>query len=315
MNSSSAYSAPSTFTSSYTSSTYGSSKTGGVNLWIMLIIGLIFVIMGFVIYKTYLDKGSQISSVSSQFDSFSKYFAGLFGTTAADTTKKITTNSATGTKAGVDVVEGTINKGVNKVEKATGDIVGANAQTSMKGSEQTGGGKTGNNINNNASSNNSSNKTSNNNNNNNNNNSNNNNNNNSNNSNNNSNNNNNNISNNNNNNNSNLNKAVNYQSDQFSHQQSQYNQNKYNQNQQNQNRYHQNEYNKYNNRNRYDDSFHEDEATSCIQSNKSTNKSGWCYIGQDQDFRSCIQVGDNDTCMSGDIFPSQEICVNPSLRV
>jgi len=294
MNSSSAYSAPSTFTSSYTSSTYGSSKTGGVNLWIMLIIGLIFVILGFVIYKTYLDKGSQISSVSSQFDSFSKYFAGLFGTTAADTTKKITTNSATGTKAGVDVVEGTINKGVNKVEKATGDIVGANAQTSMKGSEQTGGGKIGNNINNNASSNNSSNKTSINNSSNSNN-----------------------ISNNNNNNNnnsSNLNKAVNYQSDQFSHQQSQYNQNKYNQNQQNQNRYHQNEYNKYNNRTRYDNSFHEDEATSCIQSNKSTNKSGWCYIGEDQGYRSCIQVGDNDTCMSGDIFPSQEICVNPKLR-
>jgi hypothetical protein len=25
-------------------------------------------------------------------------------------------------------------------------------------------------------------------------------------------------------------------------------------------------------------------------------------------------VGPNDTCMSGDIFPSQDICVNPSLR-
>jgi len=37
-------------------------------------------------------------------------------------------------------------------------------------------------------------------------------------------------------------------------------------------------------------------------------------IGEDQGYRSCIQVGDNDTCMSGDIFPSQEICVNPKLR-
>jgi hypothetical protein len=46
----------------------------------------------------------------------------------------------------------------------------------------------------------------------------------------------------------------------------------------------------------------------------STLKSGWCYIGDDRGFRSCAQVGVNDTCMSGDIFPSQEICMNPNLR-
>tara|TARA_B110000037_G_scaffold97042_1_gene113730 strand:+ start:551 stop:1261 length:711 start_codon:yes stop_codon:yes gene_type:complete len=43
-------------------------------------------------------------------------------------------------------------------------------------------------------------------------------------------------------------------------------------------------------------------------------KSGYCYIGEDRGFRSCIQVKDSDMCMSGDIFPSQDICVNPSLR-
>ena len=43
-------------------------------------------------------------------------------------------------------------------------------------------------------------------------------------------------------------------------------------------------------------------------------KSGYCYIGEDRGFRSCIQVKDGDMCMSGDIFPSQAICVNPSLR-
>uniref|UniRef100_A0A6C0KYE9 Uncharacterized protein n=1 Tax=viral metagenome TaxID=1070528 RepID=A0A6C0KYE9_9ZZZZ len=57
-----------------------------------------------------------------------------------------------------------------------------------------------------------------------------------------------------------------------------------------------------------------DEATSSIQSSKSTSKAGWCYIGEDRGFRSCIQVGVNDQCMSGDIFPSQEICMNPTLR-
>ena len=43
-------------------------------------------------------------------------------------------------------------------------------------------------------------------------------------------------------------------------------------------------------------------------------KAGWCYIGEDRGFRTCSQVGVNDVCMSGDIFPSNEICVNPNLR-
>jgi hypothetical protein len=58
--------------------------------------------------------------------------------------------------------------------------------------------------------------------------------------------------------------------------------------------------------------YEADESTSKIQSGG--NKSGWCYIGEDRGFRSCVQVGQQDTCMSGDIFPSQDICVNPSLR-
>ena len=49
-------------------------------------------------------------------------------------------------------------------------------------------------------------------------------------------------------------------------------------------------------------------------SNESDNKSGWCYVGEQQNFRSCIEVGELDTCISGDIFPSHNICVNPSLR-
>ena len=60
--------------------------------------------------------------------------------------------------------------------------------------------------------------------------------------------------------------------------------------------------------------YEADEATSSIQASKSSGKSGWCYIGEDRGFRSCIQVGENDKCMSGDIFPTQEICVNPNLR-
>ena len=55
-----------------------------------------------------------------------------------------------------------------------------------------------------------------------------------------------------------------------------------------------------------------DDSTSTIQSG--IQKSGWCYIGEDRGFRTCAEVGPNDKCMSGDIFPSQEICINPNLR-
>ena len=44
-------------------------------------------------------------------------------------------------------------------------------------------------------------------------------------------------------------------------------------------------------------------------------QSGFCYIGEDRGFRSCISVGEGDTCMSGDIFPTHTVCINPKLRV
>jgi len=46
----------------------------------------------------------------------------------------------------------------------------------------------------------------------------------------------------------------------------------------------------------------------------SSSKAGWCFIGEDRGYRSCAEVGVNDKCMSGDIFPSQELCINPNLR-
>ena len=58
--------------------------------------------------------------------------------------------------------------------------------------------------------------------------------------------------------------------------------------------------------------YEADEASSNIQSG--VPKPGWCYVGEDRGFRTCAQVGVNDKCMSGDIFPSQELCINPNLR-
>lgn len=59
--------------------------------------------------------------------------------------------------------------------------------------------------------------------------------------------------------------------------------------------------------------YEADESSSTIQRG-AASKAGWCFIGEDRGFRTCAQVGVNDTCMSGDIFPSNEICINPKLR-
>lgn len=43
-------------------------------------------------------------------------------------------------------------------------------------------------------------------------------------------------------------------------------------------------------------------------------KSGYCYIGSDKGYRSCVYVGHSDTCMSGEVFPTIDVCINPKLR-
>jgi hypothetical protein len=60
------------------------------------------------------------------------------------------------------------------------------------------------------------------------------------------------------------------------------------------------------------DDYAADDSHSAIQTGG--GKSGWCFIGEDRGFRSCAEVGPNDQCISGDIFPTRDICVNPNLR-
>lgn len=43
-------------------------------------------------------------------------------------------------------------------------------------------------------------------------------------------------------------------------------------------------------------------------------KGSYCYIGVDRGYRSCVKIADSEKCMSGKVFPSKELCVNPSLR-
>ena len=43
-------------------------------------------------------------------------------------------------------------------------------------------------------------------------------------------------------------------------------------------------------------------------------KKGWCYIGEQDGNRSCLEVGANNYCQSGNVYPTRDICINPALR-
>ena len=58
---------------------------------------------------------------------------------------------------------------------------------------------------------------------------------------------------------------------------------------------------------------HADDSTSVTQKHQS-GKGGYCYIGEDRGFRSCVKVDASDKCMSGQVFSRQDICVDPTLR-
>jgi len=47
---------------------------------------------------------------------------------------------------------------------------------------------------------------------------------------------------------------------------------------------------------------------------KRRGKGGYCYIGEDNGIRSCLRVSNASDCMSGEIFPTRDVCINPNLR-
>ncbi len=57
------------------------------------------------------------------------------------------------------------------------------------------------------------------------------------------------------------------------------------------------------------------EPVDAYGSSSTAGKAGYCFIGQEQGIRSCAPVGANDQCMSGDVFPTNDVCMNPNLRV
>lgn len=47
---------------------------------------------------------------------------------------------------------------------------------------------------------------------------------------------------------------------------------------------------------------------------QTVKKNGFCYIGYDKNQRECTNVYEGDICMSGQIFPTMAVCLNPHLR-
>jgi hypothetical protein len=56
-----------------------------------------------------------------------------------------------------------------------------------------------------------------------------------------------------------------------------------------------------------------DSTTNPIQKPITSNKAGWCLVGEYEGRRGCIQVGQEDKCLSGQVYPNQKMCLNPTL--
>jgi len=56
-----------------------------------------------------------------------------------------------------------------------------------------------------------------------------------------------------------------------------------------------------------------DKSESSIQQPISTGKAGWCLVGDFQGRRGCVEVNQQDQCLSGQVFPTQKLCLNPTM--
>tara|TARA_B110000967_G_scaffold147109_1_gene150610 strand:+ start:91 stop:843 length:753 start_codon:yes stop_codon:yes gene_type:complete len=55
-----------------------------------------------------------------------------------------------------------------------------------------------------------------------------------------------------------------------------------------------------------------DDGNGTIQKPITAGKSQWCLVGDYQGKRGCVGVDDAAKCMSGQVFPSQQLCLNPT---
>lgn len=55
-------------------------------------------------------------------------------------------------------------------------------------------------------------------------------------------------------------------------------------------------------------------SVSAYKQEQLVKENSYCYIGTDDGQRECINAYAGDVCLSGQIFPKMEICINPRLR-
>jgi hypothetical protein len=52
-----------------------------------------------------------------------------------------------------------------------------------------------------------------------------------------------------------------------------------------------------------------DGSENSIQKSMSASKTKWCLAGEYQKKRGCIDISESDKCLSGEVFPSEEMCM------
>ena len=56
-----------------------------------------------------------------------------------------------------------------------------------------------------------------------------------------------------------------------------------------------------------------DTTANPVQNPISSSKSQWCLAGEYEKRNGCVEVNDASKCMSGQLFPTQQMCLNPTL--
>ena len=56
-----------------------------------------------------------------------------------------------------------------------------------------------------------------------------------------------------------------------------------------------------------------DSSEGTIQKAITSGKQNWCLVGEHQNRRGCIAIAESDKCLSGQVFPNEHMCLNPTM--
>jgi len=57
----------------------------------------------------------------------------------------------------------------------------------------------------------------------------------------------------------------------------------------------------------------QDNTTNPIQNAITSRKAQWCLVGEFEGKRGCVQVGEHDKCLSNQLYPNFQTCLNPTM--